>query len=94
MKNGERPLDAGAAAEYLRKKWGLASFSIDAFRQHRRRHSIKPSVYPEMPNSTLWTREELDEIPRPDERMRREPREPRSRSEDLDIPDQAMVRYA
>ncbi|MGI9061778.1 MAG: hypothetical protein ACR2H5_24760 [Ktedonobacteraceae bacterium] len=51
------------AAEYLRKKWGLESWTVDAFRQYRFRHGIK--------TPPAWRLRDLDQIPPPDTSKRR-----------------------
>lgn len=52
------------AAEYLRKKWGLKSWTVDAFRQYRFRHGIK--------TPPAWRLRDLDQIPPPDLSKRRD----------------------
>lgn len=59
------------AVEYLKKKWDLPSYSVNAFRQYRHRLKIRPTVAPELPNASLWTKAELDALPRPDSSRRR-----------------------
>lgn len=51
------------AAEYLRQKWGLEKFDVNAFRQYRHQRKIKPN--PENPqgsNEHFWTQDDLDSM--------------------------------
>lgn len=52
------------AVAYLAEKWGLESYSLDAFRALRSRKKIKPDLSAE--NASFWKRETLDAIPKPD----------------------------
>lgn len=56
-------LTAGEAAEYLAKRWGRESYSVDAFKQLRHRWGLKPAMH--IQNATLWRRSDLDNIPEP-----------------------------
>lgn len=78
MNNSEHPddlLNAAQAAEYLRRKWNLDSWGVNDFRQYRYRLRKKgvtlPTPFPQMPNSTVWRRSDLDALPPLDETKRR-----------------------
>lgn len=60
----EQLIDASEAAQYLAKRWGIASYSIDAFKQLRLRHNIKPALASK--TATFWRKSDLDKIPKPD----------------------------
>lgn len=68
----EQLFDPEGAAEYLREKWGLPSFSVNAFKQYRYRlrkaNRNAPSPFHELSNSSLWTKEQLDAMPAPTRR--------------------------
>lgn len=55
---------AGEAAQYLADKWGIKSYSTTAFRLLRRRWELKPDKL--INNASLWKKETLDAIPKPD----------------------------
>lgn len=60
---------ASEAAQYLAEKWGLESYSVDAFRLLRWRakeqgNEIEPDL--DLGNGSLWKPETLDAIPKPD----------------------------
>lgn len=51
------------AAEYLRQKWGLEKFDVNAFRQYRHQRKIKPNPNnPQGSNENFWTQEDLDKM--------------------------------
>jgi len=66
LKEGEGEkefLTAHEAVQYLAEKWGVESYSVGTFRAYRRRHELKPDLGTE--NASLWRRETLDRIPKP-----------------------------
>lgn len=81
MEPKDEPLmDANEAAEYLAKRWGLESYSIDAFKQLRmRRKDIQPDLAAR--RATFWKKSTLDKIEKPD---RSRPRGPRQKKDDSD----------
>lgn len=100
MSKNERPddlLTAGQAAQYLAEKWGIESYSTDAFRMLRHRWGLKPAILISE-NATLWRRSDLDSIPKPSRNNPR-PRAKKSKeaepvTEDVDTEDHAMLHYA
>jgi hypothetical protein len=93
--NPDEPMNAEEAAEYLRQKWGLPTFSVDAFRQYRYRRKIKQQGRTKLPNSSLWRRSYLDQLPEPDKTKRRTPEESGDDPEDsLDIRNRAVLSFA
>lgn len=69
--NHDEEMNAEQAAEYLRQKWGLPTFTVDAFRQYRYRRNIKQQGKAKFPNSSVWRRSYLDQLPAPDKTKRR-----------------------
>jgi hypothetical protein len=59
----EELLDGSEAAQYLAKRWGIESYSIDAFRMLRYRYNIKPVLSSK--TATFWRTSDLDAIPQP-----------------------------
>lgn len=95
MEHAENPgefFNASQAAEYLRKKWGLESWDVNAFRQYRHRlrkkAKLPESSMPMLPNSSVWTQAELDALPVPENVKRRDQKKA------LDTPDHMMLSYA
>lgn len=81
MRKGEgekKYLTAREAVQYLAKKWGIESYSLEAFRVYRFRHHLEPDLSTE--NTSLWTRKTLDTIPKP--RPRGRPKEDKKQHED------------
>jgi hypothetical protein len=62
--NEEQLIDASEATRYLAQKWGIPSYSMDAFKQLRLRHHIKPALSSK--TATFWRKSDLDQIPKPD----------------------------
>ena len=60
----EELIDASEAVKYLAERWGMPSYSLDAFKQLRLRHKIKPALSSR--TSTFWRKSDLDKIPKPD----------------------------
>jgi hypothetical protein len=60
----EELIDASEAVKYLAERWGMPSYSLDAFKQLRLRHKIKPALSSR--TSTFWRKSDLDSIPKPD----------------------------
>src|SRR5579885_916653 len=56
--------DAGEAVVYLAKRWGMESYSVDAFKMLRHRRGIKPDI--EAKTASLWKKSTLDTIEKPD----------------------------
>jgi hypothetical protein len=75
-KDYEDLLDAGQAAQYLAEKWGMESYSTEAFKMLRHRRSIEPAI--PLKNASLWRKADLDLIPKPD---RSKPRPRRKKTE-------------
>lgn len=57
-------LEANDAVKYLAERWGVESYSLDAFRMLRWRYHIKPALSSR--TSTFWRKSDLDKIPKPD----------------------------
>lgn len=57
-------LTVDEACAYLAEKWGIESYSQEAFRALRSRKKIKPDLGTK--NASFWKRETLDAIPKPD----------------------------
>ena len=55
------------AVNYLAKRWGLPSYSIEAFRQYRRRRGIRSEFDTGLANATLWPRSQLDTLEPPNQ---------------------------
>jgi hypothetical protein len=53
------------AADYLARRWGRKSFSVEGLRALRRRINVPAK---KLPRTTLYRRRDLDEIPEPDYR--------------------------
>lgn len=75
---------AREAAQYLAKKWGIESYSADAFRLLRWRaeqagQGIEPDL--DLGNGSLWKAETLDTIPKPD-RSKPRPTRRKNRTEE------------
>lgn len=70
-------LDGREAAQYLARKWGMESYSIDAFRMLRYRYQIKPALSSK--TATFWRTSDLDLIPKP---SRNNPRPKRAKKND------------
>src|SRR5579862_6945155 len=68
----EQLLEANEAVKYLAKRWGIESYSLEAFRMHRFRHHIKPALASK--TSSFWRISDLDKIPKPDRNAKRGPR--------------------
>lgn len=62
-------LEAGEAAEYLAARWGIPHYSTDNFKKLRIRQGLKPTIRGK--KTTLWSKAELDKIPRPSRGRRR-----------------------
>jgi hypothetical protein len=62
--NEKEYYDAGEAVIYLAKKWGMKSYSVDAFKMLRHRRGIKPDI--EAKTASLWKKSTLDTIEKPD----------------------------
>lgn len=57
-------LEASEAANYLAERWGLPSYSAEAFKMLRHRWNIHPAI--KTSNATLWRKSDLDKIEKPD----------------------------
>ncbi len=73
-------LDGTQAAQYLAERWGIASYSVAAWRMLRYRYHIKPAFSSR--NSTFWRKSDLDKIPQPN---RHNPRPKRARKKAEDV---------
>ncbi len=84
------------AAEYLREKWNLPSFSVDAFKQYRYRlrkaNRSVPSPLAGLSNSSVWTKEQLDAMPTPNTARRRQ--QGNENSPGLDRSELTMLSFA
>jgi hypothetical protein len=76
MSENEEFLDSAQAVKYLAERWGIDSYSRDAFRALRSRWKIKPTVGGR--TATFWRKSDLDKIPKPD---RSRPRNKRAEKE-------------
>lgn len=84
----EKLYTAGEAAQYLAEKWGIKSYSTTAFRLLRRRWELKPDRL--INNASLWKKETLDAIPKPDRSKPRPKRKKKSEQPKSDeLPDAA-----
>jgi hypothetical protein len=64
MTQQDEPLmSAGEATEYLKKKWGKASYSTDAFKRLRLTRGIEADF--SASNGTFWRKSTLDRIEKP-----------------------------
>ena len=79
-------LEANDAVKYLAKRWGIESYSLEAFRMLRYRHHIKPALSSR--TSTFWRKSDLDKIPKPD---RHKARGPRLKKSDVAVIDPASM---
>ena len=86
--NNEELIDASEAVKYLAERWGMPSYSLDAFKQLRLRHKIKPALSSK--TSTFWRKRDLDKIPKPD---RSNPRRKRSKKNILAAESHEHHRY-
>lgn len=92
MDTDDEEMNAEEAAEYLRQKWKLPTFTVDAFRQYRYRRNIKQQGKAKFPNSSVWRRSYLDQLPEPDKTKRRKADDDQEGS--LDTHDHAMLSFA
>jgi hypothetical protein len=90
--NPNELLTTEQAIEYLKERWGIASFTMNAFRQYRHRHKIKPSISLQK-NASLWRRSDLDSLPPIDETKRRH-RENSEQEKGLDSDTHAVLSFA
>lgn len=61
----EELLEANEAVKYLARRWGIESYSLEAFRMLRFRNpDIKPALSSR--TSSFWRKSDLDLIPKPD----------------------------
>jgi hypothetical protein len=91
--NPDDMLNAKQAAEYLGKKWGLPTFTPNAFRQYRYRRNIRQQGDATFPNSSMWRRLYLDQLPKPDETKRRKTPD-NNQGNHLDIDTHTMLSLA
>jgi len=66
-------LDINGALLYLREKWGIPTYSSDAFKMHRKRWKIEPTFRGR--TSTFWSKADLDLLPKPDKSRPRKQRD-------------------
>lgn len=72
--NNEEYLTGSEAAAYLADRWNIPSYSTEAFRVLRFRMKLQPDIdLP--PNTTLWKKETLDQVQKPDRSKPRGKRE-------------------
>lgn len=64
MNEEEQLLEANDAVKYLAQRWGIESYSLEAFRMLRYRWHIKPALSSK--TSSFWRKSDLDNIPKPD----------------------------
>lgn len=64
MEEEQQLLEANEAVKYLAQRWGIESYSLEAFRMLRYRHHIKPALSSR--TSTFWRKSDLDKIEKPD----------------------------
>lgn len=64
MSDVEELLNSEQAVDYLAQRWGIPSYSMDAFRALRSRWRIKPALASK--TATFWRKADLDRIPKPD----------------------------
>lgn len=74
--NMDEILEANDAVKYLAARWGIESYSLEAFRMLRARYGIQPALRSK--TATFWRKSDLDQIPKPD---RSKPRGSRKRVE-------------
>lgn len=79
----EKYYTAGEAAKYLAEKWGIESYSTTAFRLLRWRRELKPDI--DAGNASLWRKETLDAIEKPD---RSKPRPSRKKRDSQNVTDE------
>lgn len=79
-------LTAGEAAKYLAKKWGIESYSTSAFRLLRWRRHLQPDI--DAGTASLWKKETLDAIEKPD-RSRPRPARKKKPEEDSHLDEAA-----
>lgn len=77
-------MDANQAAEYLAKRWGLESYSIQAFKQLRMRKGIRPDLAAR--RATFWRKSTLDKIEKPDRSQPRGKRKEHTDGDDMTNP--------
>jgi hypothetical protein len=80
----EELLNSEQAADYLAKKWGIPSYSMDAFRALRSRWHIKPALGSK--TATFWRKSDLDTIPKPDRSRPRGKRVKKNGGDSAQIP--------
>lgn len=61
-------LNGREAVRYLAERWGMESYSLEAFRVYRSRLDLEPDLGTE--NASFWRKETLDAIPKPKPRGR------------------------
>ena len=74
--NMDEILEANDAVKYLAERWGIKTYSLEAFRMLRARYGIQPALRSK--TATFWRKSDLDAIPKPD---RTRPRGPRKKTE-------------
>lgn len=87
--DNEKLMGVHEAAKYLAKKWGMDSYSLEAFRMHRKRWNVHPSLSSE--NATFWRKSDLDKLPKPDKSRPRSPRKKENEDSDNPATSQCML---
>lgn len=64
MGDQEPLMDVNEAVKYLAGRWGMESYSLEAFNKLRQRRNIEAPLGSK--NSTFWTKSVLDTITKPD----------------------------
>jgi hypothetical protein len=77
-------VEAADAVIYLSFIWKmqLGSYTVDALKMHRRRHNYKPSYT--FGRFTLWSKEDLDRLPKPLARTDPRPKRKKKSTDDDD----------